>query len=113
MTEYQWEMNIYGCTSIGKQLSEEEIKWFHDDLIAKKQDEISSWGMEHLIEHKDLEIMRDMCRFGGPYLEILEKDWLNDFINQVLNEKAILHGYFGHVVRPDIKSNMLGYKFHR
>ncbi len=107
------EMNIRGISRLGSRLSDQDILWFKDDLISKKQEEIDKFGKEYLLHHKDYEIMRNMMRVGGKYFDLVQEKWLNEFINTVLNPAAIIQDCFGMVTRPTERSEMTSYKFHR
>jgi ectoine hydroxylase-related dioxygenase (phytanoyl-CoA dioxygenase family) len=107
------EMNVYGFTDLGQVLGEDEVETFRRDVLAKKSDDLDEFGEDVLLKNGDLETVRDLARFGGTYFDLLENAALNGFINSVLNEKAVVHSYNAIVTRPDLKTNMLGYKFHR
>lgn len=110
---FREEMNIYGVSTFGVILSEEEIAFFLADLKQKKLEDIEQFGTEALLENADLEVVRDLARFGGRYFELLENPQLNEFVNIILNDKAVVHSYNGIITRPDCKSDMLGFQFHR
>lgn len=107
------EMNIYGVSNIGPVLSLAEVEFFREDLRRKKAEDIERFGTEALLENADLEVVRDLARFGGKYFELLENPRLNEFVNLVLNDKAVVHSYNGIITRTDQKSDMLGFQFHR
>lgn len=107
------EMNVYGVAKLGPIMSEAEVKFFLDDLKRKKAEDIERFGTQALLENADLEVVRDLARFGGKYFELLENPKLNEFVNFILNEKAVVHSYNGIITRPDCKSDMLGFQFHR
>lgn len=105
------EMNIYGVTVIGKFLSDEQIAEFKNDLEKKKQEDIEEFGEEHLLEF-DYEHVRDLGRFGGIYYKLLENPILNNYINNILNDKAVVHSYNA-IINHQKHSSMVGYQFHR
>jgi len=107
------ELNVYGFTDLGQVLGEDELEAFRCDVLAKKSDDVDEFGEDALLKNGDLETVRDLSRFGGPYFDLLEKPALNSFVNSVLNDKAVVHSYNAIVTRPDLKTDMLGYKFHR
>lgn len=107
------EMNIYGVSSLGVILSPADIQFFLDDLKQKKVDDIEKFGTQALLENADLETVRDLARFGDKYFELLENPRLNEFVNCILNDKAVVHSYNGIIIQPDCKSDMLGFQFHR
>lgn len=107
------EMNIYGVARLGQVLSEADLAFFRRDLKQKKEEDIARFGTEALLANADLEVVRDLARFGGKYFELLENPAINEFVNLVLNDKAVVHSYNGIITRPDRKSDMLGFQFHR
>jgi ectoine hydroxylase-related dioxygenase (phytanoyl-CoA dioxygenase family) len=107
------EMNIYGVTKLGPIMSEADLEFFRKDILRKKEEDIERFGIEALLKNEDLEVVRDLARFGGKYFELLENPKLNDFVNLVLNDKAVIHSYNGIITRADCKSDMLGFRFHR
>lgn len=108
------ELNIYGFTNLGKMLSDNEISFFRDDLISKKKEHIEKHGEEKLNHYGELEMLRNVGSFHENYLKIIETNWLNDFVNTVLNEKAIIHGYHGITTTNNSNGpNALPLKFHR
>ena len=107
------EMNIYGVSNLGAILSPEDVQFFRNDLQGKKSEDIAKFGKQALIDNADLEVVRDLARFGGKYFELLENPLLNEFVNLILNDKAVVHSYNGILTQPDCKSEMLGFQFHR
>lgn len=108
------EMNIHGFTNFGKILTDEQVNFFREDLIERKIQHIQKHGEEKLNKYGELEMLRNVGSFHENYLKLIESTWLNDFVNAVLNEKAILHGYHG-ILTTD-KSNgqrSLPLRFHR
>lgn len=110
------EMNVYGATRLGCFLSSAALQWFQADLSAKKAEDLEQLGESELIDG-DLEVVRDLARFGGRYLELLESPLLNQFVDSVLNDKAVVHSYNAILTQPDLTpeqiSGMSGYRFHR
>jgi ectoine hydroxylase-related dioxygenase (phytanoyl-CoA dioxygenase family) len=107
------EMNVYGVAKLGAIMPQADVDLFLADLRRKKREDIERFGTEALLENADLEVVRDLARFGGKYFELLENPRLNEFVNLVLNDKAVVHSYNGIITRPDCKSEMLGFQFHR
>ena len=50
---------------------------------------------------------------AASILSLLENPMLNEFVNCILNDKAVVHSYNGITTQPDCKSDMLGFQFHR
>ncbi len=107
------ELNIIGATTIGKVLNESEIEVYKKDLLEKKQADIEKFGKDKLIEIGDYESVRDLARFGGRYFELLENKVINNLVNSVLNEKAVVHSYNAIINRADNRSKMVGFDFYR
>jgi ectoine hydroxylase-related dioxygenase (phytanoyl-CoA dioxygenase family) len=107
------EMNIHGVTKLGPIMPQTDLDFFLKDLTQKKIKDIERFGTRALLENMDLETVRDLARFGGKYSELLENPKLNEFVNLVLNDKAVIHSYNGIITRADCKSDMLGFRFHR
>src|ERR1700729_3424549 len=89
------EMDIYGATKLGKILSDSEIDFYKNDLLEKSKQEEEKYGKEALIKNGLFEIVLDLGRFGGKYFELIENKHINKFINNVLNDKAVIHSYNG------------------
>lgn len=108
------EMNINGFTVLGKMLNDEQIDFFRNDLIERKNKHIEKHGADLLNKYGEIEMLRNCGAFHENYLKLIESDWLNNFLNIVLNDRAILHGYHG--ILTNDKSNgkvSLPLRFHR
>lgn len=114
MLRHKEEMNVYGYTILGKLLTNEQVKYFHDDLIERKHRHIKQHGKETLNRYGEYEMLRNCGRFHKNYLDLIESSWLNEFINTVLNEKAIIHGYHGIITDKESQEHKsLPLRFHR
>ena len=114
MNKHQEEMNIRGCTNLGRLLSQEQVNFFYNDFMQRKAEHIKKHGEDKLNKYGELEMLRNVGSFHENYLHLLETSWFNDFINLVLNDRAILHGYHG--ILTNDKSNgdrTLPMRFHR
>lgn len=107
------EMNVQGSARLGQILDENEVRTYFEDLLKRKRADIERFGEEALVKDGEIEVVRDLARFGGIYFSLLERPSLNEFVNTVLNEKAVVHSYNAIITRPDVSSEMLGYRFHR
>jgi ectoine hydroxylase-related dioxygenase (phytanoyl-CoA dioxygenase family) len=110
---HKQEMDIYGATSLGKILSDEDINFFREDLLKKTKEEELQYGKEELIRIGAFETVLDLGRFGGKYYEIIENKHINTFINTVLNDKAVIHSFNGIINKAGDRSGMVGFHFHR
>lgn len=106
------EMNYYGASKIGKVLNDNEIDIYKRDLLVKKQSDIEVNGEEALLEF-DYETVRDLARFGGKYFELIENKVLNNVINKLLNDKAVIHSYNAIISFANKNSRMVGFDYHR
>ena len=108
------EMNVHGCTTLGKLLTDEQVEFFRDNLLEQKAKHIEKHGIEKLNKYGELEMLHSCGRFHENYLKLIESSWLNEFINATLNEKAILHGYHGILTNDDSNGQRsLPLRFHR
>lgn len=113
MDVFKEEMNFRGVTDLGPRLSPSQVLSLKDDLVARKEHEINEFGEGELARHKDLEIMRNLIRFGGLYSKLIEEPWLNKFVDSVLDHTAVIQDMFAMITRPNINSEMTSYRFHR
>lgn len=107
------ELNIYGLTDLGLILSEEEINYFREDLLTRKQQDIQEYGRQYLIELREYEKLRDLARFGGRYVELLEHPQINSIINYTLNDKAVITAYDAVITTENPSYEAILYTFHR
>jgi ectoine hydroxylase-related dioxygenase (phytanoyl-CoA dioxygenase family) len=108
------EMNINGYTILGKLISDEQVRFFHNDLLEQKLAHVKKHGIDLLNKYGELEMLRNCGRFHENYLKLIESEWLNGFLNLVLNDKAILHGYHGILAQDDSNGERsLPFRFHR
>lgn len=108
------ELDINGFTVLGKMLTDDEVSFFKNNLIDQKNLHIQKHGIEKLNQYGELEMLRNVGSFHENYIKLVESDWLNDFINISLNDKAIIHGYHGIITTSKSYSpNALPLKFHR
>ena len=111
-TNFLEEINYYGFAKFNSLLSNEDIKFFKEDIL-KKDVEILNEGLDTQIKTGELETLRDLTKYGGKYLELIEDQNLNLIVNSLLNEKAIVHSYNGIITKPNLKSDMMGHDYHR
>jgi ectoine hydroxylase-related dioxygenase (phytanoyl-CoA dioxygenase family) len=107
------ELNIYGLTDLGLLLSNEEVHYFREDLLAKKRQDIQEYGREYLMGLREYEKLRDLARFGGRYIELLEHPPINNFINYTLNDKAVITAYDAVITTESPSYEAILYTFHR
>lgn len=108
------EMDVLGYTNLGRLLSDDQIEFFKNDLLAQKAEHVKRHGVDLLNKYGELEMLRNCGSFHENYLKLVESSWFNDFINTVLNEKAIIHGYHGILTHSDSNGDRsLPFRFHR
>ncbi len=108
------EMDIHGVTSLGKLLTDEQVEFFRNDLLEQKAKHIQKHGEGKLNKYGELEMLRSCGRFHDNYLKLIESEWFNGFINIVLNDKAIIHGYHGILTNGGSSGDRsLPLRFHR
>jgi ectoine hydroxylase-related dioxygenase (phytanoyl-CoA dioxygenase family) len=108
------ELNIRGVTVLGKLLTDEQVTFFRDNLLEEQRKHIQRQGTEKLNKYGELEMLRNCGRFHPNYLSLIESEWLNSFLNTVLNDKAILHGYHGILTNAESQGQRsLPLRFHR
>jgi ectoine hydroxylase-related dioxygenase (phytanoyl-CoA dioxygenase family) len=107
------EIKINGYAYIGKILSDEDIGWFNRHITFEKQKEIDTLGVQRLRETYSLETIQDLGRYEGKYYELIKNNKINEIVNKVLNEKAVIFSYNAIVLNNREKSDVQGYKFHR
>tara|TARA_B110001452_G_scaffold72943_1_gene58989 strand:+ start:1541 stop:2323 length:783 start_codon:yes stop_codon:yes gene_type:complete len=72
------------------------------------------YGKDFLIKINDLENIRNVIEYDDLFLELLEEDHIIDsLMESLLHKNVILHNYNLIRLFPDIKTNMLGHKWHR
>jgi ectoine hydroxylase-related dioxygenase (phytanoyl-CoA dioxygenase family) len=114
MNIHKEEMNIHGFSDLGQLLTAEQVDFFRNDLLEHKEKHIQKHGSDKLNKYGELEMLRNVGSFHPKYLELLESSWFNGFINSVLNEKAILHGYHGILTTGESNGvRSLPLRFHR
>ena len=97
---YDWtlaraELDVYGFTHLGKQLTDAQVAFFRTNLLNHQAAHIRQHGEALLNAYGEKEMLRNCGRFGQQYLDLVDSEWLNTFINATLNDRAILHGYHG------------------
>lgn len=107
------EMNHRGAATLGKVLNDDEIAFFLKDLTEKKQAEIAEFGIDILKKNFALETITDLGRFENEYYTLLANPKINEVVNTLLNDKAVVHSYNAIILDKKEKSEMVGHGFHR
>lgn len=108
------ELNIFGYTQLGSILNEKEIPSYIDTLYKCYKDHINQYGKDFLIERNELESIRDLAARDRVFVDLICNEKLNNFINNTLNDRAVIHSYNGIVTSPFNKSSdFLGFEYHR
>ena len=108
----QEEMDIMGFTVLGKLLSNDDVEFFYHDLISRKRLHRAQHGEENLKKYGENQILRDLVCVHPKYAKVIESAWFNEFVDTVLNEKAIVHGSHG-IITDFQEDNGIPSKFHR
>jgi ectoine hydroxylase-related dioxygenase (phytanoyl-CoA dioxygenase family) len=107
------ELKYYGASNVGPLLTSNEIEWFKDDLLKKKEEDIQLFGKDELLKNFSLETVSDLARFEGKYYDLISNPKINLLVDSLLNDKAVIHSYNAIIIDGSDKSNMVGHKFHR
>lgn len=106
------EMNVYGYTKLGV-LESSFVDALRDSVLNRKAKEIEVYGEQYLRDKGCFDLIRSTFEFTPPWLSVIESDWLNDFLNESLNETAILHDVFCLFNTDGSNQSLTRNKFHR
>lgn len=107
------ELKFYGAVNVGSLLNKDEVEWFKNDLLRKKDEDIRLFGKEQLLKNFSLETISDLARFEGKYHDLISNSNINRLVDVLLNDKAVIHSYNAIIIDGSDKSEMVGHKFHR
>lgn len=88
-------------------------------IISERLDEYyeldhKRFGREFLLKINELEVIRNVIEYDEIFLNFLETNMcLDQTIEKLLHQYAIIHNYNLIRLFPDIKTNMLGHQWHR
>lgn len=95
MKEHLSDMNSKGYAFLGVQIKDEDIDWFAKDILSKKKQEVSRFGKEACVENGYFDIAKCLYNQEEKYEELLCSDWLNESVNNLVGENAIIYDVFG------------------
>jgi len=87
------EMDRLGWSILDVSLSKEEVEFFKNDIVSKKKSEVEKYGEEFLRSVNYLDILKFQLRPEPHYMRLFESKWLNDVIDNVLDEESLLHDF--------------------
>jgi ectoine hydroxylase-related dioxygenase (phytanoyl-CoA dioxygenase family) len=108
------ELDIRGFCNLGILIDQKTINKCLDALINYKKEDIKRFGDQVLKNLNEYEVVRDLCSVSDVFINILANNFLNDFVNKALNERATIYSYNA-VLTDSVESseNFLGYDYHR
>jgi ectoine hydroxylase-related dioxygenase (phytanoyl-CoA dioxygenase family) len=107
------ELKFYGASNVGSLLTNDEIEWYKNDLLKKKEEDVKKFGKAELLKNFSLETVSDLARFEGRYHDLISNQKINQLVDTLLNDKAVIHSYNAIIIDGSDKSEMVGHKFHR
>lgn len=107
------EMNRFGVTFLGEVISKKQCNLVIKEVLKYQKQQTERFGEKYLLKNEAYETLWSLPDYGGVFYDILELDKINTFIDNVLNDKAIVHSYNCIITEPNKKSNMVGYNWHR
>lgn len=108
------EMSIRGFCDLGFEISQAD--WICNDLLDRKNKEIKQYGEEYLLDRGYFDLMRNAITFEKPYIDLITSPWLNEVVNFVLNDKAVIHDSFAtfNTIKDEaLKNQRTRYLYHR
>ena len=93
------EIDRNGYCCMGRVLSENDVLWFESDLLNRLP--------------SDNDIVQTMFKFDQKYISLIENPIINDFVNQTLNNRAILQDVYGLANLMGNNTDLTRNRFHR
>lgn len=117
MIEYEnslEELDIRGFCKLGILIDQQTLNECLDALVNYKKNDIEMFGDQALKKLNEYEVVRDLCSVSDVFVNILANNFLNDFVDKALNERATIYSYNA-VLSDSIASSekFLGFDFHR
>lgn len=88
------ETNRNGWSRLDVTLPEEVLTYFRSEAINRKQQEVESFGRDTLRSISYLDILKCGFRFEQPYIDLLESNWMNEVVNELLTPASIMYDFF-------------------
>jgi hypothetical protein len=105
------EMRYRGWAKVDHRVSSETVDWLKDELLNRMSMLIEKHGRDCLEQWQHLDIVKCMFSFDDKWRELISSKWLNDLVNLLLNDKAVIYDVFG-LLNIDTAVHKRG-KFHR
>lgn len=107
------EINYYGFSVIKDFLPSSLLDFLLKDIKLKKDEEIERYGKDFLQIKGSYDILRTAFSFKKEYISLIESKWINDIVNYLLNEKAVIHDCFALTNTCSNDPKLARNKFHR
>ena len=110
---FREELSIKGFSIVENVFEKKFLYKVRDILLKIKEDDINLNGVEYLLKIKDYEHIRDLTSKHKLFIQIIENNLLNKYVDIALNNKAVIHSYNAIITDPNKNSDSLGFRFHR
>ena len=107
------EMNRLGWSNVNHSINFDDIEFFKNDILSRKRQEIEKYGEGYLRDNNYLDITKCQFQFREPYIRLIESEWLNEIVDTLLNESAIMYDFFGLLNIDQDNQNHHRNQFHR
>jgi len=97
-------MNYIGYSKLDVKISDDLVDWISKDILEKKKKEISFFGEDVCNQKAYFDIVKCLYDGESEYNEILCSDWLNNSVNELIGNNAIIYDVFG-LINIDQKNN--------
>lgn len=88
------EVTRNGWSKLDFFLPEETLNYFRAEAMSRKQKEVESFGEETLKSMSYFDILKCGFLFQKPYIDLLESDWMNRIVDDLLTPASILYDFF-------------------
>lgn len=108
------EMDTKGYCVLKNVLPKKSLLKIESRLDSYYEKDHNKYGRDFLIKINDLENIRNVIQYDNLFLELIDKDQIVDNLMELLLHKnTVIHNYNLIRLFLDIKTNMLGHKWHR
>lgn len=97
-------MSSQGYCKLNVKIPNYVVDWFANDIDKKKQNEIKLYGEKLCNQEAYMDIVKCLYQGEKQYEELLCSKWLNDSVNELVGENAVIYDVFG-LVNTDQKNN--------
>lgn len=88
------EMVRNGWSKLGVVLPDEVLNYFKSEAISRKRHDIDVLGEDNLKAMSYLDIIKCGFKFEKPYVDLLESEWMNSIVDNLLTPASILYDFF-------------------